>query len=88
MKNVIKSQWKRLVLALVYTIVAVAVYVVMVEIFWHLWYVNLIVGLAVAAIGCVVGYIYAKLGYDATVQTEANNISEPETEEKPVEKEQ
>ena len=60
MKDLIKKYYPIMLLDLVYTTVAITVYIVWVESCWHLWYVNVIVGLTIFALGLVIGYLYIK----------------------------
>lgn len=54
------KQYKNIILAICYTIIACCVYCVWVESLWHLWYVDMLVGLLVVALGCVIGYFFIK----------------------------
>ncbi len=60
MKELWKKQYKSILLVIGYIIVAATVYGVWVEALWNLWYVDLLVILAIIALGVTIGYFYIK----------------------------
>ena len=77
MKELWKNEKKNLILVIAYTLVALTVYCVWFESWWHLWYVTLLTGLGVIVIGAVVGYFFIK------ADIKAKNLNEEKVEEKP-----
>ena len=60
MKELFKNQYKNFILVFSYIFVGTLVYVVSADCLWDLWYLDLITGLIVVAIGCFIGYKYIK----------------------------
>lgn len=60
MKEIIKKYYTIMLLAIVYTTVAITVYIVWFDSMWHLWYVNVIAGLLIFALGLAISYLYIK----------------------------
>lgn len=60
MLNFIKEQFNRLLLCLVYTVIASLIYGVWTWKLWQLWYVTLIIVLVIVAIGVVISYLWIK----------------------------
>lgn len=60
MKKLLKNQYKDILLVLVYIIAAVAVYVMIANLIWGIWYVSLLIGVVISIIGAIIGYIYIK----------------------------
>lgn len=60
MKEIIKAHYKDILLVLGYIIVAEMIYITLVEDLWHLWYMNLLVGVGIFIIGIIGGYFYIK----------------------------
>ncbi len=58
MKYFLKSYYKELILIFFYIAIACGAYICWFDSLWHLWYVDLVTGLAIASIGIVVGFIY------------------------------
>lgn len=79
MKELWKNEKKNLILVIAYTLVALIVYCVWFESWWHLWYVTLLTGLGVIVIGAVVGYFFIK------ADIKAKNLKEEKVEEQPEE---
>lgn len=72
MKEVFKLEWKNLILVLAYIIVAELVYITLMVTVVKLWYVALIVGIAILLIGLLIGYLYIKSDY-RRVKEDVNN---------------
>lgn len=100
MKELLKNQYKNVILVCVYTILAGAVYCMWAHSLWGLWYIDMIIGLVILAIGAVVGYFYIS-SEDKNEQKAKAKIQEPtseieakveenslEEEKKPIENEQ
>ncbi len=60
MKEIIKAHYKDILLVLGYIIVAEMIYITLVDDLWHLWYINLLVGVGIFIIGIIGGYFYIK----------------------------
>lgn len=60
MKDIIKSNYKDILLVIGYIFVAEMVYIVLANYLWAKWYINLIVFLVIAASGIAIGIIYIK----------------------------
>lgn len=73
--EVIKKEYKSILLVLGYILVAELVYVSLAIIFLHEWYFGLIAGLLVFIIGAVIGFFYVKSEY------QKNNPKEQEAKE-------
>jgi phosphotransferase system glucose/maltose/N-acetylglucosamine-specific IIC component len=79
MKELWKNEKKNLILVFAYTVIALIVYCVWFESWWHRWYITLLTGLGVVIIGAVVGYFFIKS------DIKAKNQKEQKVEEKPEE---
>ena len=87
MKELWKNEKKNLILVFAYTVIALIVYCVWFQSWWHLWYVTLLTGIGVVIIGALVGYFYIKADIKAKYPKEEKveeKTEEPkeETEEK------
>ena len=60
LSKLIKNNLKNFLLVIAYIIISVAVYVVWFDSLWHLWYVDVITGVVIVALGIVIGYFYLK----------------------------
>lgn len=90
--EILKKQYKNIILVSIYTIVAIAVYTIWAHSVWGLWYVDLIVGFAILAIGVVVGYFYIKselkkesiseVKVETVADSPSNDANESNVEEK------
>lgn len=78
MINYIKKYYTIVLLDIVYTTVAIIVYIVWLESAFHLWYVNVIVALAIFALGFVIGYLYIKAKIDKEKKEEIPDESSKE----------
>ncbi len=84
LKDLIKKQYKNLILIAAYIIAAALVYGIWFNSIWHLWYINLITVFVIVVVGCVIGYFYLKAEIKKQEQLEAekneaivdNNTSE------------
>ena len=72
MKEILKLEWKNLILVLAYILVAELVYITLMVTVVKLWYVTLIVGIAILLIGLLIGYLYIKSDY-RRVKEDVNN---------------
>ena len=72
MKEILKLEWKNLILVLAYILVAELVYITLMVTVVKLWYVALIVGIAILLIGLLIGYLYIKSDY-RRVKEDVNN---------------
>lgn len=81
LKDLIKKQYKNLILISVYIISAALVYGIWFNSMWHLWYVNLITVVVIVAIGCVIGYFYLKLEIKNQDEANKKDITESVVEE-------
>lgn len=61
--SIFKNQYKNIILVSVYTILAILVYTMWVHSVWALWYIDLIVGIVILAIGILIGFLYIKSEY-------------------------
>ena len=75
MKELFKTEWKNIILVLAYILIAELVYVTLMVTVVKLWYVALIVGIAVLLIGLLIGYLYIKSDY-RRVKNDVNNQTE------------
>lgn len=73
LKDLIKKQYKNLILIAAYIIAASLVYGIWFNSIWHLWYINLITVFVIVAVGCVIGYFYLKSEIKKQEQLEAEN---------------
>ena len=60
MSKIIKKYWAICGLTLAYTCIADVVYIIWFNSLWHLWFINVITGICITAIGFTIGYIYLK----------------------------
>ena len=60
MKELLKNQYKNVILVCCYIIVSTVVYTVSADCLWDLWFIDLIVGVLVVALGCYIGYKFLK----------------------------
>ncbi len=60
MKELLKNQYKNVILVCCYIVVTTLVYTVSADCIWSIWWLDVIVGLLIAALGCYVGYRYIK----------------------------
>jgi uncharacterized membrane protein len=86
MKELIKNQYKNLILVLCYMTISTLVYVVAAECIWEIWWLDVIVGLIVIGIGIYIGYRYIKSEEEARIkklekENEANKASSDIVEE-------
>ena len=58
MKDFLKRYYKELILIFFYIAIACAAYICWFDSLWHLWYVDLITGVVILAVGAIVGFIY------------------------------
>lgn len=80
LKDLIKKQYKNLILIAAYIIAAALVYGIWFNSIWHLWYINLITIVVIVAIGCLIGYFYLKSEMKKEEALEAqSNIAENNT---------
>ena len=86
MKELWKNEKKNLILVFAYTVIALVVYCVWFQSWWHLWYVTLLTGIGVVIIGDLVGYFYIKADIKAKYSNEEK--VEEKTEEPKEEKEE
>ena len=68
MKELIKNQYKNLILVLCYMTLSTLVYVVAAECIWEIWWLDVIVGLIVIGIGIYIGYRYIKSEEEARIK--------------------
>lgn len=92
MKELLKRQYKNVILVCVYTMIAGAVYCMWAHSLWGLWYVDMIIGLVIIAIGAVVGYFYISSEDKNEQKTEAKieevvGVEEAKVEENSLEEE-
>ena len=71
LKDLIKKQYKNLILIAAYIIAAALVYSIWFNSIWHLWYINLITVFVIVTAGCVIGYFYLKSEIKKQEQLEA-----------------
>ena len=86
MKELIKNQYKNLILVLCYMTISTLVYVVAAECIWEIWWLDVIVGLIVIGIGIYIGYRYIKSEEEARIkklekENEANEATSGIVEE-------
>jgi uncharacterized membrane protein AbrB (regulator of aidB expression) len=60
MKEIVKNHFKRIMLALGYTLAGIIIYGYLFNKLFHLWYVTLLVILVLLIAGSVCGYLYVK----------------------------
>ena len=73
MKEIIKKYYTILLLAFVYTTVAITVYIIWFNSMWHLWFVNVIAGILIFGLGVVITYLYIKAKIDKEKKEEAKD---------------
>ena len=57
-KEFFKRQYKNIIMVSIYLIMANVVYIIWLNDLWHLWYVDLLVCLAITSLGLFIGYKY------------------------------
>lgn len=60
MKEFIKKYYKQLLLVLIYLALGNVVYIILANEMWHLWFVDIIVGVVITAFGVYLGYLYLR----------------------------
>ena len=60
MKELFKNQYKNVILVCCYIIVSTLVYTVSADCLWEIWWIDVIVGILIAALGCYIGYKFIK----------------------------
>ena len=60
MNEIVKNHYKRMCLALCYTLSGILIYGYLFNELFHLWYVTLVVILVIIAIGSFGGFLYVK----------------------------
>ena len=60
MIDFIKKHFTKLLLVVVYTTLALVIYIVWFNSLWHLWYVDVITGVVILGLGIFLGYDYIK----------------------------
>lgn len=60
MKELFKNQYKNVILVCCYIIVSTLVYTVCADCLWEIWWIDVIVGILIAALGCYIGYKFIK----------------------------
>lgn len=60
MKDYLKRYYKEIILVVFYIAIACAAYICWFETLWHLWYVDMITGLAIVFIGLTIGFLYIR----------------------------
>ncbi len=60
MKELLKKQYKNVILVCCYIIIATLVYTVSADCLWDIWWIDVIVGILIAALGCYIGYKFIK----------------------------
>ncbi len=73
MKEYIKKYYTILLLAIIYTTVAITVYIIWFNSMWHLWFVNVIAGILIFGLGVVITYLYIKAKIDKEKKEEAKD---------------
>ncbi len=87
MIDFVKKYYLNILLVVFYTAIAMTVYIIWFDSLWHLWYIDLITGVIIFAIGCVLGYFYVKSEVKKRTQaSEAKTKKEEITTEKVEEK--
>ena len=66
MKDIIKSQYKNILIVIGYIAIALAVYITMTIAFKLAWWIILLISLAIIALGIVIGYFFIKGEMKAT----------------------
>lgn len=60
MKDLLKNQYKNVILVISYIVVATTVYTVCADCVFERWYIDLITAIFMISIGIVIGYFYIK----------------------------
>jgi uncharacterized membrane protein AbrB (regulator of aidB expression) len=60
MKEIVKNHFKRIILALGYTLAGIIIYGYLFNELFHLWYVTLLVIIVMLIAGTICGYLYVK----------------------------
>ena len=60
MKELLKNQYKNVILVCCYIIISTLVYTVSADCLWDIWWIDEIVGILIAALGCYIGYKFIK----------------------------
>lgn len=60
MIDFVKKYYLNILLVVFYTAIAMTVYIIWFDSLWHLWYIDVITGIVILAIGCVLGFFYVK----------------------------
>ena len=60
MKDIVKNHFKRIMLALGYTLAGIIIYGYLFNELFHLWYVTLLVIIVMLIAGTICGYLYVK----------------------------
>lgn len=87
MMDLLKKHKIKLLISLAYIIVALLVYVVWFQILWQLWFVDVLVGLAIVAIGVLICFLWIKAEEKKAIdERKAEEMEKTNIEEtKPVE---
>ena len=86
MKELLKNQYKNVILVCCYIIISTLVYTVSADCLWDIWWIDVIVGILIAALGCYIGYKFIKSEEAERVKKleaakESNKVEEPIVEE-------
>ena len=86
MKELFKNQYKNVILVCCYIIVSTLVYTVSAECLWEIWWIDVIVGILVAALGCYIGYKFIRSEEAERIKKleaaeETDKVEEPIVEE-------
>lgn len=68
MKELLKNQYKNVILVCCYIIITTLVYTVSADCIFDIWYIDVIVGILVAALGVYIGYKYIKSEEDNRIK--------------------
>jgi membrane protein implicated in regulation of membrane protease activity len=60
MKELLKNQYKNVILVCCYIIISTLVYTVSADCLWDIWWIDVIVGILIAVLGCYIGYKFIK----------------------------
>ena len=60
MKELLKNQYKNVILVCCYIIISTLVYTVSADCLWDIWWIDVIVCILIAALGCYIGYKFIK----------------------------
>ncbi len=87
MKEILKKQYKNVILVIGYIAATMAVYVVLVHnLCGYKWYLDLITAFGVLILGLICGYFYIKAEYKAMIEKE-NKLKEENIEKNVLENE-